>query len=48
MQMELVECSETLAHTIQKPGNNPKETKQNSEHGEINVMQSMKLIVKYY
>jgi hypothetical protein len=33
MKMELTECSETSAHTIQKPGDSPKEIIQNSEHG---------------
>jgi len=46
LQMGLTECSETLAHTIQTPGNHPKERSQNSEQGES--VKSMKLIVKYY
>jgi len=29
------QCSETSAYKIQKPGNQPKEINQNSEHGEI-------------
>ena len=34
MKMEHTECSETLAHKIQTPGNHPKERIQHSEHGE--------------
>jgi len=45
MQMELAECSETLAHTIQTPDNQPKERLQNSGHGES--VKSIKLIVIY-
>jgi hypothetical protein len=31
---DCTECSETSAHTIQTPGNHPKERKQHSEQGE--------------
>jgi len=34
MKLELSECSETSAHKIQPPGNDPKERIQHSEHGE--------------
>jgi hypothetical protein len=33
MKMEQTECSETLAHKIQTPGNYPEESIQHSEHG---------------
>jgi hypothetical protein len=33
MKMEQTECSKTLAHRIQTPGNYPKEPTQRSEHG---------------
>ena len=33
MKMEQTECSETLAHKIQTPGNYPEERVQHSEHG---------------
>jgi hypothetical protein len=32
--MEQTECSETLAHKIQTPGNYPEENIQHTEHGE--------------
>ena len=35
MKMEQTECSETSAHKIQKPGNNPEESTRHIEHGEI-------------
>ena len=34
-QMEETECSETSEHKIQTPGNNPEESIQHLEHGEI-------------
>jgi len=34
MKMEQIECCETLQYKIQMPGNYPKESIQNSEHGE--------------
>ena len=34
MKTEQTECSETSAHKIQTPGNNPEESIQHSEHGE--------------
>ena len=34
MKMEQIECSETSAYKIQKPGNYPEESIQHSEHGE--------------
>ena len=34
MRMKKTECSETPAHKFQKPGNNPKERTQHSQHGE--------------
>jgi hypothetical protein len=34
MKMEHTECSETSAHKIQTPGNQPKEIMQNAEDGE--------------
>jgi len=34
MNMEQTECSETSAHKIQTPGNNPEESIQHLEHGE--------------
>jgi hypothetical protein len=34
MKMEQTECSETSAHKIQTPGNQPKESTQHLEHGE--------------
>jgi hypothetical protein len=33
MKMEQTECSETLAHKIQMPGNYPEESIQHSENG---------------
>ena len=33
MKMELTECSETLAYTIQTPGNYPEDSIKHSEHG---------------
>jgi len=33
MKMEQTECSETSAHKIQTPGNNPEESIQHLEHG---------------
>jgi len=34
MKMEQMECSEMSAYKIQTPGNYPKESIQDSEHGE--------------
>ena len=34
MKMEETECSETSAHKIQSPGNNPEESIQHLEYGE--------------
>jgi len=33
MKMEQTECSETLTHKVQTPGNYPEESIQHSEHG---------------
>jgi len=33
MKLEQTECSETSAHKIQTPGNNPEESTQHLEHG---------------
>ena len=35
MKMEQTQCSETLAHKIQTPGNYPEESIQHLEHGEL-------------
>jgi hypothetical protein len=34
MKMEQIECSETSAYKIRKPGNRPEENIQHTEHGE--------------
>jgi len=34
MKMEQTECSETSAHKLQTPGNNPEESIQHLERGE--------------
>jgi hypothetical protein len=43
MKMEETECSETLAFKLQTPGNNPKESKRQSEHGESLKPRMLKL-----
>jgi hypothetical protein len=34
MKMEQIECSETSAYKIKRPGNHPEENIQHTEHGE--------------
>jgi hypothetical protein len=47
MKMEQIECSETLAHKIQTPGNHPEENIQHTEHGE-SLKSKIDMIHLYY
>jgi hypothetical protein len=45
--MKMEQCSETSAHKIQTPGNNPEESIQHSEHGECLKSRNIKFLLPF-